>query len=300
MRAEEREAGGARRERAIVLGNSTALLERALGAPAIEVVRVAVERHRATPDLVTLCAVRGVELLSLAGRRELTAALEAAAPLDLGLVCSFGMLLRSRHLALARRGFINFHYALLPDLRGRHPISAALRSGAQATGVTAHYIDAGIDTGPIIAQRRVAIGPFDTDRDVEARLTALLPDLADEALAAALAGEAGTPQVGGSHVAPVDYERDCRIDWAAGAVRIYDLIRSQTRFTGAFTEADGERLAFVEARICRVDAGVAAAPGTVLTQEDGGWLVVCAEPGLGLRVRAATAPAGDLTGARLA
>lgn len=65
---------------------------------------------------------------------------------------------------------VNIHPSLLPSFPGTHPIEDALAAGAAETGVTVHFVDAGIDTGPVIAQERVAVEPDDTADTLRARL----------------------------------------------------------------------------------------------------------------------------------
>lgn len=77
--------------------------------------------------------------------------------IDAILVATFGSIIDSRVIAIPNRGIVNFHFSLLPKYRGMTPEICCLLDGAETTGITAHYIDDGIDTGPIIAQRTVKI-----------------------------------------------------------------------------------------------------------------------------------------------
>jgi phosphoribosylglycinamide formyltransferase-1 len=65
---------------------------------------------------------------------------------------------------VSRFAVMNTHPALLPLFPGAHAVRDALAAGATETGTTVHWVDAGVDTGPIIAQRRVAIESADTER----------------------------------------------------------------------------------------------------------------------------------------
>ena len=87
--------------------------------------------------------------------------LQKANRLDwLGL--TFNRLLPQRVISAFHGNIFNLHFSLLPDLPGFGATAKALQSGLPSTGVTVHLIDAGIDTGPIIAQARVDISPQDT------------------------------------------------------------------------------------------------------------------------------------------
>ena len=78
------------------------------------------------------------------------------------VVAAFGQILPSTVLELPPRGCLNIHGSLLPRYRGAAPISAAILSGDEKTGVTIMLMDEGMDTGPILAQAEMAIGPRGT------------------------------------------------------------------------------------------------------------------------------------------
>ena len=79
---------------------------------------------------------------------------------------------------------VNVHPALLPSFPGAHPIADALAAGVEQTGATVHYVDAGVDTGPVIRQEAVAVQPGDTVESLRARIQAvehrLLPQVVRE------------------------------------------------------------------------------------------------------------------------
>jgi phosphoribosylglycinamide formyltransferase 1 len=91
---------------------------------------------------------------------------------------------------LARFTAINVHPSLLPAFPGTTPIEDALAAGVAETGVTVHFVDEGVDTGPVIAQEAVAILPGDTPASLRERIHAvehrLLPEAARSYLAGAL------------------------------------------------------------------------------------------------------------------
>jgi phosphoribosylglycinamide formyltransferase-1 len=73
-------------------------------------------------------------------------------------------------LAAYPRRIINVHPSLLPKYRGANAAAQALAAGDQMTGCTVHYVDAGVDTGEIIAQREVRVEPGDTPETLQARI----------------------------------------------------------------------------------------------------------------------------------
>jgi phosphoribosylglycinamide formyltransferase-1 len=85
---------------------------------------------------------------------------------------------------------LNVHPSLLPDFPGSHAVEEALAAAAAETGVTVHFLDEGVDTGPVIAQEAVPIHPDDTPESLHARLQSvehrLLPETVRNYLAGAL------------------------------------------------------------------------------------------------------------------
>jgi methionyl-tRNA formyltransferase len=115
---------------------------------------------------------------------------------DLIVVAAYGQILPATLLEIPRCGSLNVHASLLPRWRGAAPVQAAILAGDTITGVTIMKMDAGLDTGPILAQQEVAIGPEETAGDLENRLADVGADLLIEVLPDYLSGE----QIGRAHV----------------------------------------------------------------------------------------------------
>jgi phosphoribosylglycinamide formyltransferase-1 len=95
---------------------------------------------------------------------------------------------------LRRFPVVNVHPSLLPAFPGVHPIEDALAAGVAETGVTVHYVDEGVDTGPIVAQERVAVRPDDTPVTLRTRIHAVEHRLLPEVIRLVLAGALGSPR----------------------------------------------------------------------------------------------------------
>jgi phosphoribosylglycinamide formyltransferase-1 len=93
---------------------------------------------------------------------------------------------------LARFRCVNVHPSLLPEFPGPHAVEEALAAGVAETGVTVHFVDEGIDTGPVIAQERVAVEPGDTPDSLHRRLQAVEHRLLPEVVGRYLAGSLGS------------------------------------------------------------------------------------------------------------
>jgi len=103
---------------------------------------------------------------------------------DLIALCGFMRLLRASSLTRAGVPVLNVHPSLLPEFPGLHAQRRALESGAKRTGATVHYVDAGMDTGPIVAQAPLAILPGETPEELAERLLPLEHRLYVEAIQA--------------------------------------------------------------------------------------------------------------------
>ena len=233
--------------------------------------------HRPTPPPAKLLAqARGIaviqaENVSEPGRVE---QLRALAP-DVFVVAAFGQILRQRLLDVPRRGCLNVHASLLPRHRGAAPIAAAILAGDEATGVTVMEVVRALDAGPVVAQLREPISPFDTTGTLEERLARAGGRLLGETLDDWYAGRLQPTPQDDSIVtyAPQIRRADARIDWSRPAVELWRRDRAYNPWPVAFTTLRqaqgaawrGEELRVLEAWPLQGDSG--SEPGTVLAPE---------------------------------
>lgn len=179
---------------------------------------------------------------------EAVAALRALAP-EAGVLAAYGQIVPLEVLALPPRGILNIHPSLLPRHRGASPVAAAILAGDQETGVTLFQLNEGLDSGPIIAQRR---RPID-DRDTTGTLTAALArdgaDLLLEALPRWLDGSLPATPQDQSQVtyAPRITAEEARLDWGRPAAELWRRVRAFSPWPGAFCPLRGRRLRVWEA-----------------------------------------------------
>jgi len=198
-----------------------------------------------------------------------TAHLAAWEP-DVIVVVASGYLLPQHVLDIPPKGCINVHASLLPRWRGAAPIAAAIRAGDAVTGVTVMRMDAGLDTGPILAQRSTPIHADDTRGSLHDRLAQIGADLLVETLPAFLNGELQPrpqPDEGATYAPPLQKE-DGRLDWTQPADVLDRQVRAVTPWPGAFTTWQGQRLKIVRATPVPHWRGEAP-PGTVIRLDDG-------------------------------
>ena len=161
-----------------------------------------------------------------------------------------------------RHGALNLHPSLLPRHRGATPVPATILAGDVLTGVTLMRMDAGLDAGPIIAQRRWALDGDETAPELEDDLAGEAADLLDASLGPWLAGDlAAVPQPadGASLTRPLRRE-DGRLDPMQRAVDLERQVRAYQPWPGSFVETPSGRLVVWAARP-EIDPG-APPPGT--------------------------------------
>lgn len=187
---------------------------------------------------------------------------------DVLVVAAFGQLLRPVVLHLPRLGCVNVHASLLPKYRGAAPVHWALIHGERETGVTTFLMDEGMDTGPILLQRRTEIGPEEIAGELEERLAQMGAELAVETVEGLWHGELKpVPQPPNGPPAPKLHKEDGRIRWEWEAQRIHNFVRGLSPRPGAFTSWEGEHVKIFRTRVVTEEGGIVP-PGTVLPRRD--------------------------------
>jgi methionyl-tRNA formyltransferase len=190
------------------------------------------------PPIKNLALSLGIPVIQPARLREpaAMAQLQSWAP-ELIVVAAFGQILRPAVLDLPCFGCLNVHASLLPRWRGAAPIQAALLAGDEITGITIMRMDHGIDTGPILEQRRLVILPEDTAASLGVRLAELGAQLLIEVLPAYLRGKL-TPQpqteFGATYASMLKKEAG-KLDFSLPAVVLARQVRALNPWPGAYT-----------------------------------------------------------------
>jgi methionyl-tRNA formyltransferase len=181
---------------------------------------------------------------------EATAELSRWAP-DLIIVAAYGQILRPDVLALPAHGCLNVHASLLPRWRGASPVPAAIRAGDPVTGITIMQMDAGMDTGGILAQASLGIGPQDTASTLTARLAPLGAALLLDTLPGYLRGELKPAAQDESQatLAPLLKKEDGRLDFTRSAEALERQVRAFDPWPGTFLEWEGRRLSILRADV---------------------------------------------------
>ena len=209
--------------------------------------------------------------------------LQALAP-DLAVIWSYSMILPPELIPLPPLGCVNVHGGLLPEYRGGHVMQWAIINGECETGVTLHYLDEGIDTGPLIAQSRFPIEIHDDGVSVQRKLqlsgTALLqewwPRIA-QGTAPRLSQDESR-----AHYHRLLTPKDGLIDWNAGSMAIHNLVRALVSpRPGAFTFLQEQKLVIRRAMLTSEVSGTAS-PGTIVELSQHGACVATGDGALSI------------------
>jgi methionyl-tRNA formyltransferase len=167
--------------------------------------------------------------------------LERVGP-DAVVIIAYGQIVPARLLAIPRLGWVNLHASLLPRYRGAAPIHWAIANGESATGLTTMQIDAGMDTGPILLQRELEIGPDETAPELAVRMSAMGPELVVDSLWQLDRGEISprSQDHQAASNAPILKKEDGRIVWSRTAGQIYDRVRGFAPWPGAYATFRGQ------------------------------------------------------------
>ncbi|AVI58291.1 methionyl-tRNA formyltransferase [Paracoccus yeei] len=190
----------------------------------------------------------------------------AALGADVAVVVAYGLILPQPVLDAPRLGCLNIHASLLPRWRGAAPINRAIMAGDAETGVAIMQMQAGLDTGPVLAEARTPIGPEDTTADLHDRLAEMGAALIGDVLDRLPLPAAPQPSEGVTYAQKID-KAEARIDWALPAPQVDRQIRGLSPFPGAWCMLGGERIKLLRSRL----AAGAGAPGTVLQ----GFTIAC-------------------------
>jgi methionyl-tRNA formyltransferase len=199
----------------------------------------------------------------------------AAFGADLMIVVAYGLILPSTVLAVPRLGCINVHASLLPRWRGAAPIQRAILAGDRETGVCLMQMDAGLDTGPVLASAACLIEPDDTGGALHDRLSVLGAQLLKENLDRIFRGELEPHAQDHSQASYADKleKAEAMIDWSMSAEQIACQVRAYNPWPVAETRYLGRQLRIWEAQ--PLTMATEQPPGTVLAAGKTGIDVAC-------------------------
>lgn len=207
-------------------------------------------RQIASPPVKDLAIKHGLPVIQPDTLKSIEALEELASfKPELIIVAAYGQILPLEVLSLPKFGCLNIHPSLLPRHRGPSPVAASILCGDQYTGATIMLMDVGMDSGPILAQRKVDISSEDTTGSLTAKLACKGAELLMETLPKWLEGEI-EPQP--QDEAQATYSKlirnkDSEIDWSLPAMELWQRIRAYNPWPSCYTWWQGKRLKVHEA-----------------------------------------------------
>jgi methionyl-tRNA formyltransferase len=195
------------------------------------------------------------------------------------VVAAYGLILPLPLLDAGPHGALNIHASLLPRWRGAAPIQRALLAGDRETGISIMQMDAGLDTGPLLQQRAVAIAADEDAGSLHDKLAALGAEMIVETLASlesARARAVAQPSEGVTYARKIE-KADTVLDWSRPAVELERAVRAFRPAPGASTTLDGEPIKIWRSRLLEEKLQ----PGVI--EQRGNQLVVgCGEGALAI------------------
>ena len=227
-------------------------------------------------EVKTLALKKGLPVFQPASFRDdaVFEELKALSP-DLIVAVAYGKILPQRVLDIPPLGCVNIHGSILPSLRGSAPVQWAVLKDLPETGVTAMYMNAGMDEGDVIEIRTTPIGEYETAGELMDRLAVLGADLLKDTVRSILSGTAARrpqdPTL--ATYAPMLTKDLCPIVWEKPARSVLAQIRGLNPWPVATAELAGTFFKIYEARLW--PDPVSAAPGTPVALNKKGLVVAC-------------------------
>jgi methionyl-tRNA formyltransferase len=195
---------------------------------------------------------------------------------DLNVVVAYGQIIPASLIYFPKYNSINLHFSLLPKYRGASPVSWAILTGENTTGVTIFELDEKMDEGDILARQKVEIFPDEYAYELENRLA----EIGTELLCQTISRIDTIPHIKQDHAratyAPLLKKEDGRIDWAEGASSVDRKVRAFNPWPSAFAYYGDKRIKILRGRERRGQFS-AFSPGEVLGVKKEGLEVGCGE-----------------------
>lgn len=169
-------------------------------------------------------------------------------------VVSWSYIIPAEVLKIPSMGVIGLHYSLLPERRGAAPLNWAIIDGLKKMGVTLFYMDTGIDTGDVIAQRKFSIGQEDTVNDLLEKITRIAPRLVLKYFDMIVEGRA--PRVRQNNLksshTPRRRPKDSEINWLWDVKKIHRFIRALTYpYPSAFFQIRNKKITLISGKLMK-------------------------------------------------
>lgn len=280
--------------RAVFLGTpevAVPFLETVVNSPYCETIAVLSQPDRPSgrglrlqPSPVSIKAEEyGLPVYKPAKKKEIHAVIQELKP-DIAITCAYGRIILEETLAIAKLGFLNVHFSLLPKYRGAAPVQRALMAGEKESGVSIFWLDKDMDTGDILMKRNIPVEISDDAESLFAKMITLGREMLSESIRLCAEGNAPrTPQQGEATYAAMISPEEAVFDFNAPAETIHNRIRGlscgpRARFTMSIPGKKSQYVQVFSTLPCADDFGQNT-PGTIAKVEKGGGFYVKCEIG---------------------
>lgn len=171
---------------------------------------------------------------------------------DIGVVVAYGSIFNQETLRIPRLGWLNLHFSLLPEFRGAAPVQHAILSGKKETGVTVFRLDEGIDTGPVVSQKKLSIDILDTASTLLTKLTTVGSILLAEVIDGGedLISKALDQQESGSESIATKPTRDlAKLDFNKDATSQFNKVRAMNPEPMAWFSLEKSQIRVIQSRV---------------------------------------------------
>jgi len=198
-------------------------------------------------------------------------------PATAAILAAYGQVVPQAVIDLFPRGIINIHPSLLPKLRGPTPIETAILEGSLQTGVSLMKLEAGLDTGPVYAQKKTALNGTETKPELSEKLGQLGAELLIKHLPDILSGALiPKPQTGHASFSQKITKAGGKIDWSKPASQLEREIRAYAGWPGSYTKLAGKDVSITQAKIYNLSG----TPGDIFVAERQNLGVYCGKNAL--------------------
>lgn len=214
-------------------------------------------KQEMTPPPIKVAAQNfGIPVYQPTNKQELTEKILELKP-DLAISAAYGIIVPKEVLEAPKFGCLNIHPSLLPKYRGASPIQAAILNGDKKTGVTIFKMDAGIDTGEIVAKNDFATNHQATTPELSNELAEIGARLLIKILPDWVSGKIAPEKQNNSEAiyAPQIKKEDGKIDWQKPASEIERQIRAFDPWPGTFSEYNGQKFKIIKAGLSEKESG---------------------------------------------
>ncbi len=204
---------------------------------------------------------------------------------DLMVVAAYSLLLPQAVLDIPRLGCLNIHGSILPRWRGAAPVQRAIEAGDTETGIAIMQMDAGLDTGAVLLEKRIAISDFETSATLFEKLTRGGAESIVHALASLSTLSAAKQASDGATYAKKVLKSEALINWSDSATVLERRIRAFDPFPGAEARYGVDGDATIKVWRAKVITNKATQPpGTIISRTDNQLIVQCGQDALSLNV----------------